>query len=57
MKVGEPLDEGVADGLQLGGYHRDDRDLDTVKLVKTAPGSALAQACRETTTSVISVEL
>ena len=43
VKGGESLDEGVADGLQLGGYDGDHRDLDTVELVKAAPRSTLTE--------------
>ena len=37
-------DEGVTDGLQLGGDDGQDRHVDTVELVKAPPGPALTDS-------------
>ena len=37
------VDESILNGLDLSGYDREYRDIDTIELIKAAPGTTLAQ--------------
>ena len=37
------VDESILNGLDLPGYDREYRDIDTIELIKAAPGTTLAQ--------------
>ena len=43
MKLGQIEDESISDGRQLSGDNRQYRDVNTIELIKTTPGTTLAQ--------------
>ena len=48
----EVVDEGVPDGLDLGGDDRQHWDVDAVELIKAAPGATLGQTREDLTYSL-----
>ena len=46
------VDESILDSLDLSGYHREHRDVNSVELIKAAPGSALTQSREDLTNSL-----
>ena len=46
------IDESILDSFDLSGYHREHRDINSIELIKTAPGSALTQSREDLTHSL-----
>lgn len=49
------IDESILDSFDLSGYHREYRNIDSIKLIKAAPSSTLTQS-RENLTNRLSAQ-
>ena len=46
------IDESILDSFDLSGYHREYRNVDSIKLIKATPSSTLTQSREDLTNSL-----